>query len=96
MTKSPPGLIRNFTVAYVAALLLIAALIGGSTLMLTVATADQIDDAAALNISGKQRMLSQRIAQFADILKKSRASNDDLAASVMAAIHRYQSSLANI
>ncbi|MBT4740130.1 MAG: PAS domain S-box protein, partial [Rhodospirillaceae bacterium] len=65
MPQSSPGLIRNFTVAYVTALLLIGALITGSTAMLAVATSEQIGDAAVLNISGKQRMLSQRIAQFA-------------------------------
>ena len=65
MPQSSPGLIRNFTVAYVAALVLIAALVAGSATMLAFSTTEQIGDSAVLNFSGKQRMLSQRIAQFA-------------------------------
>lgn len=65
MSQSSPSLIRNFTIAYVTALILIAGLVIGSTTMLAIATSEQIGDAAILNISGKQRMLSQRIAQFA-------------------------------
>lgn len=65
MSQSSPSLVRNFTIAYVTALILIAGLIIGSTTMLAITTSEQIGDAEIINISGKQRMYSQRIAQFA-------------------------------
>lgn len=65
MSQSSSGPLRNFTTAYVTALILIAGVIIGSTTMLAITTSEQIGDAAVINISGKQRMLSQRIGQFA-------------------------------
>lgn len=65
MPQTSEKFIQRFTVAYASALLLIASVIAGSAFLLTSATTQQIGDAAVINISGKQRMLSQRIAQFA-------------------------------
>jgi nitrate/nitrite-specific signal transduction histidine kinase len=65
LKPSSTPFIRNFTIAYVTALTLIGGLIASSTVLLAISITEQIGDAAVINISGKQRMLSQRIAQFA-------------------------------
>ncbi len=56
MSRSSTSLVRNFTIAYVTSLVLIAGLIIGSTTMLAITTSEQIGDAEIINISGKQRM----------------------------------------
>ncbi len=56
---------RNLTIAYITALALVAAIVLSSTGYVAFFTSEQRVDAAAINISGRQRMLSQRIALFA-------------------------------
>ena len=56
MSRSSTSLVRNFTIAYVTSLVLIAGLIIGSTTMLAITTSEQIGDSEIINISGKQRM----------------------------------------
>lgn len=56
---------KKLTTTYVLALSLIGALVIVSILVVSVLTREQIGDAAVINVSGKQRMLSQRIMQFA-------------------------------
>lgn len=56
---------NKLTTTYVSALVLIGVLVIGSVATIAWLTREQIGDAAVINISGKQRMLSQRIMQFA-------------------------------
>lgn len=73
MTESAPesgatlgGMPANkLTTTYVLALALIGVLVITSTVVIGFLTREQIGDASVINISGKQRMLSQRIMQFA-------------------------------
>ncbi|MCV6639282.1 response regulator [Candidatus Albibeggiatoa sp. nov. NOAA] len=61
---------QYLTVAYISALVLIACLTLASQYLIHSALAKQKDDARVVNISGRQRMLSQRITKFALLLDK--------------------------
>ena len=61
---------QKMTMAYVIALLLIAVLAIGSHLVLNQAIEQQRDTATVINVAGRQRMLSQRIAFLADDLER--------------------------
>lgn len=65
MTKPETIPVKQITGTYVTALVIIGALVIGSVGIFGFLTNEQIGDAAVINLSGKQRMLSQRIAQFA-------------------------------
>jgi len=56
---------QTLTIAYISALIFIAAVVAGSGVYLALATGEQRISAAVINVSGRQRMLSQRIALFA-------------------------------
>ncbi|WP_199902571.1 type IV pili methyl-accepting chemotaxis transducer N-terminal domain-containing protein, partial [Azospirillum sp. B4] len=56
---------RRLTVAYVAALSLIALLSGAVHLLLDHVIAQQRDSGTIINVAGRQRMLSQRIGLLA-------------------------------
>ena len=56
---------RRLTISYAVGLLLIAALTVGAYLRVEGALKEQRDDAAIVNVAGKQRMLSQRISKAA-------------------------------
>ena len=56
---------KSITVVYISALALIAAVVVASTAYLVMSTDEQKLDTAVISVSGRQRMLSQRIAMFA-------------------------------
>lgn len=62
-TLQMPG--NRLTATYVLALVLIGVLVISSTVVIGILTREQIGDATVINLSGKQRMLSQRVMQFA-------------------------------
>ena len=64
MTRKLPH-IRFTTTAYVLALLLLAGLSVGSHLLLNQVVASQARVAEVVNLAGRQRMLSQRLAKLA-------------------------------
>jgi signal transduction histidine kinase/CheY-like chemotaxis protein len=59
---------RSLTVPYITALTFIAALVTLSYFAVALAISEQESTAAVVNVSGRQRMLSQRIALFAQAL----------------------------
>lgn len=65
MAKPETIPVRQITGTYVTALVIIGALVIGSVGIFGFLTNEQVGDGAVINLSGKQRMLSQRIAQFA-------------------------------
>lgn len=62
---------RGLTVRYVIALLLVASLSTAAWLSLNLVITEQKSTAAVVNISGRQRMLSQRTALFSNLLVNS-------------------------
>jgi diguanylate cyclase (GGDEF)-like protein len=62
---------NRLTIAYMVALLLIATLAGGLHLLLDQILTQQQDSATVINVAGRQRMLSQRIALLASQLSPS-------------------------
>jgi diguanylate cyclase (GGDEF)-like protein len=74
-TIVPPTIRESFTTRYVIALLLIAALSGIAVYSGTRLVSTQADAAAEVNVSGRQRMLSQRIALEATLLAQSPPSD---------------------
>ncbi|MEE8600795.1 diguanylate cyclase [Euzebya tangerina] len=79
-TIVPPSLRLGFTARYVIALMIVATL----TILIGWSGVQEINqrstDAAIVNVSGRQRMLSQRIALLASRLASARADADDAAA----------------
>ncbi len=73
---------KALTVRYVAALMLIGVLSVGAHVAITTAVGTQEGRAAEINVSGRQRMLSQRIALFVSSIAQDGAdrSPDDVAA----------------
>lgn len=67
---------RRLTVAYVTPLAMVAAVLVGSTSYVAFFTEEQRIDAAAINVIGRQRMLSQRIAFFAQSYVASGTAED--------------------
>ncbi|WP_040849987.1 type IV pili methyl-accepting chemotaxis transducer N-terminal domain-containing protein, partial [Nitrospirillum viridazoti] len=66
MTRADDSLpTRRLTVAYVAALSLVALLSGSVHLLLDHVIAQQRDSGTIINVAGRQRMLSQRIGLLA-------------------------------
>ena len=85
----PPTLRESFTGRYVVALLLIALLSIGAGYSGVRLINAQSDSAAQVNVSGRQRMLSQRIALFSTVYVDSAgADRDDAARSLVDAIDR--------
>ena len=63
------GLSRALTLRYVVALLLVATLSTAAWLSLDLVIAEQKSTSAIVNVSGRQRMLSQRTALFSSLLE---------------------------
>lgn len=65
---------RSLTLRYVIALILVASLSTAAWLSLHLVISEQKSTAAIVNVSGRQRMLSQRTALFANLLANSPAT----------------------
>ncbi|MEH6813245.1 MAG: type IV pili methyl-accepting chemotaxis transducer N-terminal domain-containing protein, partial [Motiliproteus sp.] len=74
--KKSSSILRNLTVRYLVALALIAILVTTSSLALEVLISEQDAASAVINISGRQRMLSQRIALYSFALISSPTSGE--------------------
>ncbi len=76
----PPRPVRSLTVYYVAALTLVAGLLIAGHVFIRVHLEDQRETGAIINLAGRQRMLSQRIAKSALTLERAARPADAEAA----------------